>query len=45
MTGYEATCGKCGETFNPDGPDDLTHVARADGTECGGRGEMNGEWS
>lgn len=42
--GYEATCCECGETFNPDGPDDLIHVARQDGTACGGTGELTGSW-
>lgn len=43
--GYEAICPKCGETFNPHGPDDLIHFARHDGTECGGIGELAGAWS
>lgn len=32
---YEAVCPKCGETFNPDGPEDLTHINVGDGTDCG----------
>lgn len=42
--GYEARCLKCGETFNPAGPDDLIHLATEDGQECGGQGHMVGEW-
>lgn len=42
--GYEAKCGKCGETFNPAGPDDLVHIERLDGVPCGGQGELVGEW-
>lgn len=42
--GYEAVCGDCGETFNPDGPNDLIHAERADGEECGGQGELTGAW-
>lgn len=34
----EAICEKCGETFIPDGPDDLEHLETIDGTECGGTG-------
>lgn len=46
---YEATCLKCGDTFNPDGPDDLVHVVRTSddehqGDECGGQGVMLGTW-
>lgn len=40
----EAQCGKCGETFNPHREDELEHYAREDGTECGGTGELLGEW-
>lgn len=40
----EAVCGKCGETFNPHDEDDTEHIARYDGTECGGQGEIVGEW-
>ena len=34
---YEAVCPKCGETFNPAGPEDLTHIAveGSEGTDCG----------
>jgi hypothetical protein len=36
----EAKCGKCKETFIPDDEDDLTHVEKIDGSECGGRGRI-----
>lgn len=39
----EALCA-CGETFNPADETDLEHVERADGTPCGKRGEIIGEW-
>jgi hypothetical protein len=32
----EAECRKCGETFIPQDEDDLIHIERSDGTECGG---------
>ena len=34
---YEAVCPNCGQTFNPDGPDDLMHLSwdTAVGTDCG----------
>jgi hypothetical protein len=46
---FEATCTKCGETFNPNyfddaGRLDLEHYAREDGTECGGAGRLLGAW-
>lgn len=37
---YEARCGDCGETFIPDGKDDLEHAQLEDGTFCGGKGEI-----
>lgn len=40
----EAVCGRCGETFNPADEGDTEHVARADGSECGGHGEVVGVW-
>jgi hypothetical protein len=40
----EAECAKCGETFIPADEDDTIHIARADGTECGGQGVIIGEW-
>lgn len=40
----EAVCDRCGETFNPDGPDDLVHLSRVDDTDCGGLGELTGGW-
>lgn len=40
----EAQCQKCGESFNPSDPDDLTHeTSWVTGTECGGRGIIVGE--
>ncbi len=45
VVAYEADCRKCGETFNPDGPDDLIHVADEYGNECGGKGWLVGSWS
>lgn len=41
-TAVEALCLSCGETFNPAGPDDLIHLTRGDGAECGGRGVITG---
>lgn len=38
----EARCTKCGETFNPEDSDDLTHWNKDDGTECDGTGELTG---
>lgn len=35
----EATCLKCGETFIPDSPTDLTHIETEAGQECGGRAD------
>lgn len=35
-TAWYARCGRCGETFNPDGPADAIHVERVDGVACGG---------
>jgi len=40
----EAHCLKCGEVFNPADEDDTIHIAREDGTECGGVGVIDGEW-
>lgn len=37
-----AECQKCGEGFNPSDEDDLEHIARADGTPCGGHGQIVG---
>lgn len=42
--GYEAKCTACGETFCPNHERDLVHLERADGSPCGGLGEMVGEW-
>lgn len=41
----EAVCAKCGDTFIPCDEDDVEHIAREDGTPCGGIGEIVGEWS
>ena len=41
---YEARCKKCDEIFNPVDEDDLIHLTRADGEDCGGEGEMLGHW-
>ena len=44
----EAVCGLCGETFNPTGEEDNQerpeHYETVDGRECGGPGEIAGEW-
>lgn len=36
---YEARCSKCGETFCPADEDDLIHLVREDGEECGGEAD------
>lgn len=43
----EAVCNECGETCNPHGetPEDLVHLAREDGTECGGDLIVTGQWN
>jgi hypothetical protein len=41
----EATCARCEETFIPTDESDTEHIARMDGSECGGFGEITGEWS
>lgn len=41
----EAECLDCGETFIPDSGDDVTHVVRDDGTDCGGSGVISARWS
>jgi hypothetical protein len=44
--GYEATCTKCGETFNPIDETDLEHIESFEtGQECGGVGVMVGSWT
>lgn len=35
-----ATCTRCGESFVPADEQDLVHLVREDGEECGGRGEL-----
>lgn len=44
MISYEAKCTKCGETFNPHGPEDedLIHLMRQDGELCDGQGVLTG---
>jgi hypothetical protein len=42
--GIEARCSKCDETFIPADLDDTVHVARSDGDECGGQGQIIGTW-
>lgn len=42
---YEASCRKCGQTFIPDGADDMEHIQRDDETPCGGEGDLVGTWS
>jgi hypothetical protein len=51
MSILEAKCKKCGDTFNPhsEDPDDMIHFIRTsgdehDGDECGGEGEVTGEY-
>jgi hypothetical protein len=38
----EAECDTCGEMFIPTSSDDMIHVAKQDGTECGGYGRLRG---
>jgi hypothetical protein len=33
---WHAVCGKCSEVFNPADEQDVIHLVRADGQECGG---------
>ena len=40
----EAVCRECKETFVPNDEDDTIHIAREDETECGGQGDIVGEW-
>ena len=40
----EAVCSVDGETFVPDSETDLTHAQREDGTDCGARGTLLGQW-
>jgi hypothetical protein len=40
----EAFCALCGESCNPHGPDDMTHLERADGEPCGGPLMPSGWW-
>lgn len=43
---WEARCSRCGEVFVPNDEDDLVHVVRDDGVECGGDAdpESVGQW-
>lgn len=41
MTGR---CLKCGEPYIPDSDDDLVHLMREDGEDCGGEGVITGGW-
>jgi hypothetical protein len=46
-TAYEARCHRCGEIFIPANEYDLIHLFRSgdqEGEECGGSGEIIGEW-
>jgi hypothetical protein len=40
----EARCQRCHEIFNPADEEDLTHLVRYDGEECGGPGVIFGSW-
>ena len=40
----EAICWKCDETFVPADEMDTIHLVKADGTDCGGQGEITGNW-
>lgn len=51
----EATCRKCGQTFNPADEEDTIHLIKAGeynettdtwtaDEECGGQGDITGEW-
>lgn len=40
----EARCKRCNEAFNPLDMEDLEHLMRADGQECGGQGEILGTY-
>ena len=42
--GVEAMCLLCGETFNPGGPDDMTHGQTSEEEPCGGPGVILGAW-
>jgi hypothetical protein len=41
IRGFEGLCSKCGEIFIPADFDDLEHLEREDGTECGGPGILS----
>lgn len=43
MICLEATCRDCGEVFIPADESDTEHLERADGTWCGGQGEITAE--
>lgn len=40
----EATCGKCGETFNPADVQDIIHMTKEEGSFCGGTGQIVAEY-
>lgn len=40
----EAECQKCKEVFIPENEEDTEHIAREDGTPCGGEGVIYGAW-
>lgn len=40
----EATCQKCGETFNPADAQDIIHMLKDNGNFCGGTGDLMGEY-
>lgn len=40
----EAQCSKCGQTFNPADEDDLIHAETLMGQECGGKGNLLGQY-
>lgn len=41
----EATCTTCGDTFIPADENDREHVERENGDECGGTGQLAGQWT
>lgn len=44
MAMLEAHCRRCGEVFVPADEDDLIHLIKEDGSDCGGTGVVAGEW-
>jgi len=43
----EAICTRCSGVFVPHStePEDLVHLVRKDGTDCGGLGIIQGQWT